>query len=229
MRTLLFIFASTVLVTGTVAGGWWHGKSASRWGHDALLQIAAKELSQALPARTGNWRVISETPLEKEALQTLQCPAHLNRTYLNEQTGDTVSVFVIVGPPGPIAAHTPDICYSSSDYALSAEKTVLAVHDQANRDHSFWQMTLRPNDATRAPLRVFYAWGTGHSWTATKEPRFSHAGAPYLYKIQLAGPEQDAAREFDACLDFLKCFLPGIQTHLVSPQGREPSTPSVNS
>ena len=68
-------------------------------------------------------------------------------------------------------------------------------------------------------LRVYYAWSTGHEWTAPDSPRFAFTGWPYLYKLQLScnqAPGTYVARD-DACRRFLKDFLPALKPHLVAP------------
>ena len=152
MNSVVLPVSGVLLLVGTLWGGWWHGHTANRWGYDAALKVAAERLSRPLGERLGNWRMVGETPMPSDALQMLQCPAHINRTYINEQTGDTVSVFVIVGPSGPIAVHTPEVCYSSQDYSTAEQRSALTIRDRSEREHSLWELMLRPNDATRTPL-----------------------------------------------------------------------------
>ena len=90
-------------------------------------------------------------------------------------------------------------------------------------------MALRPKDVTRQSVRVLYAWGTGGAFSATEDPRFVHAGAPYLYKIQLSGPEASNAGPSDACRDFLMWFLAELQTHLAAPAADASDSAASNS
>jgi Protein of unknown function (DUF3485) len=227
MKTTFSPVAGAILLAGTLWGGWLHTKMDARRGSDEALNAAAKRLLYPLSQRLGNWRLVGQAEFSADVVRMLQCPAHINCTYVDEQTGDRVSVAVIIGPPGPIAVHTPEICYSSQDYALTTERTAVPIRDRNQREHTLWQVELRPNDVTGQPLRVLYGWGTGDAWSATDDPRFAHASAPYLYKIQLSGPAAHGASNSDPCQNFLQWFLPELQTHLVAPaKGNSASTAS---
>lgn len=215
MKSLGFYLASALLFTGTLWGGLQFGHSASQFGNDQALKGAAKQLDGGLAERLGPWRLVSQQPMEKEVLEMLQCPAHINRVYVNEITGDMVSIFVIVGPPGPIAVHTPEVCYSSRDFTISEKRRTVTIVDRAEREHKLWQVELRSNDGSRPSQQVLYGWGTGKNWSAISEPRYTFAGQPYLYKIQLAGPPKNTANGVDACGDFLKLFLADLNSHLL--------------
>lgn len=215
MKLLTYFVSAAVILLGTLLGGWLQGRMITRWGADELLAAAGKRLDSPLPEQVGGWRFIQETKFEPEVVRMLQCPAHVSRVYVHQQTGDTVSIAVIVGPPGPVAVHTPEVCYSAQDYAITSDRAPLKVVDSSQREHQLWQVSLEPRTATAGPQRVLYAWGTGGPWLASGNPRINHAGEPYLYKIQLAGPTVQANAEFDPCQDFLRSFLPELQTLLV--------------
>jgi hypothetical protein len=188
---------------------------ATRWGADELLISAAQRLAQPLPEQHGNWRLLKDAPFSADVIRMLQCPAHVHRTYVHQQTGEVVMVSVIIGPPGPIAAHTPEICYSSQDFTLLGDRSPVTIIDRHEREHSLWQVSMEPRGVEYSPQRVLYAWGTGGKWSSSDDPRFEFAGEPYLYKIQLAGPLSAPDDEFKPCEDFLGWFLPEIQNLLV--------------
>lgn len=219
LKSWYFPLAATVVLLGTLWGGWLHGRMVVPTARTNELQaIAAKRLQQPLAERHGNWRLLHEVPFSDDVLSILQCTAYVNRTYMHQQTGDVVICTVIVGPPGPIAAHTPEICYGSQDFSIQGGRTRTKFVDRQQKEHSLWQVTMEPKNATVAPQTVLYAWGTGGPWSAVNDPRLAHAGEPYLYKIQLAGTPSTASDEFKAWEDFLQWFLPDIETHLVSAQ-----------
>jgi hypothetical protein len=181
-----------------------------------MQSTAAKRLKEAIPEKHGNWRLVREVPFSEDVVNMLQCPAYVNRTYMHQQTGDVVIVTVLVGPPGPIGAHTPEICYGSQNYSILGNRQSIKIVDRQQKEHSLWQVSMEPKNATVAPQTVLYAWSTGESWSAANDPRLNYAGEPYLYKIQIAGPPSAASDEFKAWEDFLKWFLPDIQAQLIS-------------
>jgi len=216
MKSLLYRVACWALLVGTLSGGWLHGRSSNRWGIDNALQRAADQLLQPLPTRLGNWRLLAEQPFTAEVVQMLQCPAHICRTYTNDQTGGSINVAVIIGPPGPISVHTPEICYSSEDFQVTKGRVATNLRDRGGQEHSFWELRLQANDVSATPLRVMYGWGTGGVWSASDRPRFAYGGVPYLYKIQVAAAESDENDEYDPCQDFLGMFLTELQSCLIS-------------
>jgi hypothetical protein len=215
MKSLFFAFVAATILAGTLAGGWLHGQASSRWGSHEALRLAADKLRRPLGSQLGNWRLVADKELADDVVQMLQCRAHIHRTYTHDQTGDSVSVAVMLGPPGPIAVHTPEICYSSQGFLPSGQRSHLTMHDRAGREHSLWDVRMEPHEVNGAPLRVLYGWGTGSAWAAEENPRFEYAGSSYLYKIQAAALVGDTSGEYDPCLDFLEAFLAELQENLV--------------
>lgn len=217
MRWALYYFACGAVLLGTFWGGWLHGNISNRWGADAVLQRAANRLQEPFGSRIGNWRLVSENPFSEDVVQSLQCPAHFCGSYSNDQTGDTVNVAMMVGPPGPISVHTPELCYSRQGYHTRGQQVVITIRDRGGQAHTLWDLSLQSNDVAHSNLRVMYAWSVGGPWLASESPRFQHAGAGYLYKIQVAAELSDRHDDFDPCRDFLETFLFESQRHMIEP------------
>jgi hypothetical protein len=205
-----------ILGLATLISGLLLGQASGRWGAAPAVVTAEQSLGRRLPERTGNWRLRKEQELEPEVVKMMQCNAYIARVYEHDQTGDLVTVAVLVGPAGPISVHTPEICYSSRDYVVGRNRVKTSVDDTAGRRHGFWDVTLKARDSESSTQRVLYAWSTGDAWNAAAHPRFAYAGSPYLYKLQLAARSSaDTKRdEFDPCQDFLRSFLTQCQTCL---------------
>jgi len=216
MSRLLFLTASAAFLAGTLVSGWFHGNLATRWGNSDLLQAAARKLGRDLPARLGPWRLVKTLEVEKEVRDVLQCHAHLHGIYTHDQTADSVVVAVLVGPSGPLTAHTPEICYSANDYELAGQRQQWTVNDLRGQVHSLWKIHANSRHSLWPNLRVLYGWSQGRHWQAVSGPRFALAGLPVLYKLQLAGPA-DAGQPgaSDPCQDFLSRFLADIQPRLI--------------
>lgn len=168
-----------------------------------------------------------ETELEVSVVRLLQCPSYVSRIYEHEQTGDVVSVAVLLGPPGPISVHTPEICYSSHDYSVFGERRLVTIQDASGKDHSLWEVTMKSNGLEEASQRVLYGWSTGSHWEAAEYPRFGYGGAPYLYKLQLSASllnGKESVDESDPTQDFLSQFLVQLSDRLVdsSPNTHSP-------
>jgi hypothetical protein len=202
----------------TVASGLFVGRAAGRWGAATTVTSAQQLFAQQLPDNAGNWHKIKQQVLEPDVLKMMQCDEYIARVYENVQTGDRVTVAVLLGPAGPISVHSPEICYSSRDFTVSKTRTKIVIEDSSRKSHEFWDVLLKSHDSAISSQRVLYAWSIGGPWEATASPRFAYAGAPYLYKLQLAaGSRRTAASgEFDPSEDFLRSFLTQCQSHMVA-------------
>jgi hypothetical protein len=216
MKSLSLAICSMLAVVGTVAAGWSQGCQTNRWGPAPDAALAADRLSLPLPEQAGNWRLEQEVPFSDAVVRILQCPAHVSRVYVHEQTGDSATVAVIVGPPGPVAVHTPEICYSSRDYSIAAPRKETQVADSTGQSHAFWDLSLKANDLNANSLRVLYGWSSGSSWEAARHPRFGYGGLPHLYKLQVAVTSNSEGTGFDPAEDFLTQFVAQLQPRLVA-------------
>lgn len=170
------------MVVGT---GAIYGYYSQRWGAPPDLQAAAKRVRE-LPAAIGPWQLQSEEKMADFAVQMLDCAGYVNRKYFNADTGESVHVAITVGPPGPIAVHTPEICYSARAYTFEGQRKAIEIDDPSSERNTFWNLHLRSNQPLSDGLSVYYAWNDGAGWVASESPRFEFAGSPLLYKIQLA-------------------------------------------
>jgi hypothetical protein len=216
------ILAAAVVLSVTLAAAGTHGWLSNRWGLRPSANLAARRLDRPLPERVGNWVLLGKQPLESSVINILQCSAYLHHQYEHVETGERVRIAVFLGPHGRIAVHTPEVCYSSRDYAIESPRQSVAIEDAAGQAHTLWQISFQSHEAGARPLHVWYAWSTGGAWAASAWPRFDYGGAPYLYKLQLAGPAPDADSKFDPCRDFLEVFLPVLKTHLAEPSATLP-------
>jgi len=217
MNRILPLLCVVFLLAATLGAGLVQGRLTNRWGVRPDARLAANQLAPKLPDEVGNWKVQQDVKFLPQVSRILQNPAYLNRVYVNQQTGDQVQIAVIVGHPGPVSVHTPEICYSAKDYTVSAtrRKTSVAV---GSASHDFWELPLKPtNPLIGSPLRVFYAWSTGVKWEAATHPRFGYGGLPHLYKLQMSVSAQPGSdlKQFDPAHDFLTSFLQQLQPRMV--------------
>lgn len=215
-RPLKFWLAIALVALITCGSALLAGNYNDRWGRpEALLEAAARV--EKIPALVGSWELQAAKPLPDESVEMLQCAGHTSRTYRHRETGQIVNMFVIVGPPGPTAAHTPEICYSSRDYSIASRTEKATLPTPKYPDGSVWELTMRGNNVRADVLHVAYAWNAGDGWQASDSPRYDFSGKPYLYKLQVAGvvdsSKQDQA---EPCRAFLNNLLPLLDDILLS-------------
>ena len=123
-----------------LAGGF-HGFLDGRWSDRPNLEQTGARLNE-LPAKCGDWELTSDTKLADNAAEILQCYGSVVREYIKPSTGDRVSVFVVFGPRGPIAVHTPEVCYSSAGTELVGDRVSESLLVGGNK-HQLWKIQFR--------------------------------------------------------------------------------------
>jgi len=190
------------------------GRMSNRWGPPRDVLAVAEKLND-IPGQFGSWQLESSDEIAQPILTMLECTGYIFRTYVNQETGETVRVSVFSGPSGPMSVHTPEICYSSRDYTTHEERRLVPIEIEGSNE-DFWALTLRSNSIDADMLRVYYSWNTGDHWSAPEDSRFKFASSPFLYKIQLASylpPRADVETD-DPCRRFLQDFVPVAQRYL---------------
>jgi hypothetical protein len=199
-----------VLIVGvTLAAGAVHGRLTQRWGPAPDLVAASRHLAE-FPKQVGDWQILSDKPMEATTVRMLSCAGYVNRQYVNRKTGKTVWIAVMLGPSGPIAVHTPEVCYSSRDYSINEPRHRMSLVDADGRTHTFWSLSFRSDTPSTDKLQVDYAWFAydQDQWKASTSPRFEFAGKRLLFKLQIAALTPAAGNTGpDPCEDFLSAFL----------------------
>lgn len=233
MKRFIPAFA-VVLVAGlTILSGLIHGRVSNRWGpRDDLLAIGKKleEFTRdSASERFGSWRLRTSERMGDTEVNILQCVGHCVLTYENQETGETVTVTLLAGPPGPLLVHPPEVCYGGAGYQPLKQRERITVRDSEGSDHDLWIVRLQAGDLTERTLDVGYAWNAAGHWVAPvpgpplavwKHPRVLLSRHPYLYKIQVASPApSDTEAEMDVVSRFLRDFAPVVTRCLSPPSG----------
>ncbi len=223
MKHLWFPLAIVLAVGLTVFSGILQGRMSNRWGIAVDTKAAADKLEE-IPNEFGDWRLKSSDELGRDALEQLQPAAYWVRTYQNRRTGDVVNVTLLLGQPGPISVHTPEVCFGTKNYENRGERQKVAIHGPTGGDDEFWALDFKTISMRGDLLRTYYAWSSGDRWLALKDARFWSAGLPYLYKIQLSSllpPETtDTKSSDDPCRNFLQEFVPATKKYLIAPDAK---------
>jgi hypothetical protein len=169
----------------TIAAGW-HYRSLAGVQDTSLMSAAAEKLA-GIPLTIGKWKVIRENSLSTEVVDMLQCSAHVNRVYQHEETKQTVSIVVLLGPHGPMAVHIPEVCYSNSGFKSDSQATNCTLNPASGGgSNQFWRVSMRSMADEELVQHVFYGWSEGDRWSRPAYPRWAFGRAPYLYKLQMA-------------------------------------------
>ncbi len=202
-----YLLAAVLLGGITVSAAILHGTIAHRWKAPSDTAAMVK-LIDRVPSEFGDWRLVGEMPLTKSVEQILQCTNYVNRTYSNLRTGDQVAVTLLLGPPGPMTVHTPEVCKTSRDFESIGLPDRVTIATE-NATSQFYYSMFRSSNPTLPAIEVFYGWNKLEGWDAPDAPRFAYGGTPLLFKLQVAsqlGPNVGSGQE-GLSAKFLNEFL----------------------
>src|SRR5438552_3463597 len=109
-RAGLLLAAAGLLVAAGVA----HGLRTDRWGATADVGAAAARMAD-LPARVGDWEAAA-VDLDPRQVTASNAAGIAARRYTHRYSRATITVMVVTGRPGPVAVHTPDVCYTATGF-----------------------------------------------------------------------------------------------------------------
>jgi hypothetical protein len=196
-----------VLATGVVHGLW-----TDRW---ADREAIANRLDQ-LPMVLGDWH---GKPREFDATGLGPISGCLTRYYVNQKTGAGVTMSLVCGRPGPVAIHTPDVCYVASGFQAEQAMNFAPPLDPSLPPAEFkTAQFVRTRAAEQTALRVFWSWNAGGTWQVSESPRFAFARQPVLYKLHLVREQTSPSETLadDPCVEFMQQLLPELQKRVIS-------------
>lgn len=213
MPRALVIYGSVAVL---VAAGVFEGLRTNRWGQSEDMKAAVARLT-AVPPTFGDW-TSTENVIDEKVLKVAEATGSISRTYANRKTGSVVSVLLLCGPPGPIGAHTPDICYRGIGFEMDGREEHRTITPADSPAGSYWAATFQRQSTGADRLRVAWMWGVDGDWNASTNPRREFALRKALYKLYVSRGVTPADREanppVDRIQDFLADFLPVVKKAL---------------
>lgn len=201
----LWLIGAAMSIGLVILGGILQGSLSNRWGVSENVKEIGGRLS-TIPLQLGVWQADKNQEIDELSLKLLECEGYILRTYVHQSTGEKVNVAVFFGPKGPIAVHTPEVCYSSKNVVPTSER-VAKSNDYDGMNNEIWRLGFVTPGIERDKLNVAYAWSDGGAWTAAVNPRFWRTD--YLYKIQTATPV--IGNKQDTTDEFFRAFLPELR------------------
>src|SRR5215831_4661092 len=103
-----------VALAAVLAAGIVHGFWTDRWRTARTVEAAVANLDR-VPRTVGDWQA---EPLASDVRDDQGLPGQLYLRYVNRKSGDSITVALVCGRPGPVSIHTPDVCYGASGYKV---------------------------------------------------------------------------------------------------------------
>ena len=212
----------------TIGPAFLYGRYTNRWGQTTELARAAELLDQ-LPNEFGSWKQISKNqPLPKRVFMELGLAAEIGRQFIDRETGESVGLLLLVGRPGRLVRHPPEICYANrANSQIGDARSILL--DQPADDHEFRLLEYQ-RDRAGIGERFFVAYGftvDGSVWKAPPAPRLQYGGKSRLYKLQVLSvplgvdDATSAASIKKFIREFVKAF-PAVVPEAIDNESKEP-------
>lgn len=214
------LIATFLLLTASGAADVWIRRSRDK---SSALKSGVVALDQ-IPARIGNWEG-AETALDPIIVRVAGCAGYRNLRYTHSLTGRAVDVTLMVGQPGQMAEHVPEVCYPAGGYSLiqssfSRRGTVVLA---PGIDGELAVMDFLNPRLGDSRVRVWHGWYDGKRWSRPENPRFAFVTATSLLRLQVWStlvPDplaEDENKLIDAGEEFLRDALPEITNRFPAP------------
>lgn len=133
-----------------------------------------------LPMQIDGW-FGTTTPIDEKQLRIAEAQASLSRIYT--KNGQSVAVLVLHGEPGPLGAHTPEVCYGASGHRQLGQpyRTLVPAGDG-----TLWTTQFESPGTPPSRIEVTWGWGTDGQWNASESPRVEYAGHARIYKLYVS-------------------------------------------
>ncbi len=211
-RWIFAVTASIALVATGVVHGFW----TDRWMPNEETRSAAERLD-SIPMNLGDWE--GEEMEVKPGQNGPGVAGCIQRRYRNNKLGVTIVLALLNGRPGPVATHTPEVCYGANGYQVGARKP---IHLDTNEvSAQFWTSdAVRSKVTEETKIRIYWAWNGGQGWVASADarnefPRFRH---PVLHKLYVIRDLNDSSAaslgKEEPCEAFLNVLLPELERDL---------------
>ena len=221
------IIGLLILATLTVIPTVVDGQRRFRWGQDNETLDLAKKLD-LIPKKFGDWECTNESELEPSSLQLLTPFNSITRTYYNQREKMNVNLFVLLGPTGPTAVHTPDICFDSREYKKIGNRKPISVDMDSSggmkSKSKFFRTEFKSRSIEEQGLKSIYGWrNTEGPWRADEQPRWSFADNRFLFKLQATArfPSVDTMKDSR----ILESFVAEIERNIEQSVFRPSSQP----
>jgi len=185
MSLIRWMIAAFAVAALTIGPAYLHGHFTNRWDRPADLLLAAEHLDR-FPTAFGNWQRLSDNePLSEEISYELGLAGEFGRNYVDRNTGEAVGLVLMVGQPGRLVRHPPEICYGNRDNERVGDIRTLTFTD-GESEHEFSLVEYRRElGGVREYFVVAYGFSDVHQvWKSPSLPRLAYGGKPILYKMQ---------------------------------------------
>jgi hypothetical protein len=190
------------------------------------------ERFKAVPKEIGDWKG-QDLSVDEQVKKTAGAVNYVSRLYKNEETGQEVRLWLIVGHSRDICRHTPNICYPSSGFRQQGRQLRYEMPLAGTDPAQFFTGKFTKDDVHgRRAERVFWAWNHPETdkWEAPSDPRQHYGLSRALYKMYFTSnvlSNEDTADE-SAAAEFGALMLPEVDKALFPESHKSTATETVD-
>ena len=207
---------SIVALVAIIASGVVHGTMTHRWDQSDEAKAAADRL-QLLPSTLGHWES-TDGKIDPESARIAGLTGYCYRRYEHSRTGETVTMVLMCGSPGPVSVHPPTACYSDAGYELIGTPEDYLVEFQPDDADAYFDKFLvadfrKPDELAADQARIFWTWSADGNWQTPDNPRLAFASAGALYKLYVTEDVPIGANDIEGSASerFLRVVLPELR------------------
>jgi len=210
MRRLVLTAAAAGLLA---AGGLAHGRLTGRWlDRPTVAQVAA--VMGLVPREIGGWSG-EDLELAERDREVGRIAGYVHRRYREATTGVEVTMLLVCGPPGPIAGHTPEVCFPGAGFSPAGAAGRLEVGPGPGTAGFRSGLYAKDDPLGRSEVEVLWTFRSGGRWVATPRPWLRHGSSESLEKLYLvAGAPVGGPSPTEAMRRFARLLLPELDRAL---------------
>jgi hypothetical protein len=175
------------------------------WRERQFATLAAENVSppfrlDELPRILGDWRSEErdDGQLDAQVARIAGSSDHIVRTYLDEKSGDRITVLALYGLAERVFGHKPDACYPAAGYEL-VEGPVdreLRVPGMKSPVRYRWAVYMKRIGGLRTYQEAYHTFFYNGEWTPDASDQWKlYRYQPAMFKIQLGRPISGFSKE----------------------------------
>jgi len=205
IKTLfVFIACAAMLIAGANHQGRFGDRNAAR---NKLLETASEKVL-LVPMNVGQWTGIDLPAQDEAAMKRGGAVRYLTRAYRVSGESEPLTILFMCGKPGPLCAHTPEICYAGASYTPDSNQR----RWKPVGDAEFTWQTFSSRVEGQSDLEIAWAWTTDGRWGSPEIPRLTYGAEPFLYKLYVVRSCTKQSEPSDQTNRLLKELVPAIKS-----------------
>lgn len=143
-----------------------------------------------IPHVLGTWRSLegAEATLDPEIARIAGSSDHVIRSYIDDKTGEQVTVLLLYGPSQAVFAHTPEVCYPASGFTTVVPSREIQVPLEGSARTAAFREALygKSRGGLTELSEVYYSFLNAGVWRSDMSGQWKQFRYhPGMFKIQI--------------------------------------------